>query len=64
MNEIQWDFDKITSIEIYPMDDERLTIKNGTFISNALNSKSETTYVNLKYGKKNYLEFALIEISY
>ena len=54
LNEIQWDFDKITSIEIYPMDDERLTIKNGTFISNALNSKSETTYVNLKYGKKNY----------
>ena len=54
LNEIQWDFDKITSIEIYPMDDERLTIKNGTFISNALKSKSETTYVNLKYGKKNY----------
>ena len=54
LNDIQWDFDKITSIEIYPMDNERLTIKNGTFISNALESKSETTYVNLKYGKKNY----------
>ena len=54
LNDIQWDFDKITSIEIYPMSNDRLTIKNGTFISNALESKSETTYVNLKYGKKNY----------
>ncbi len=42
LNDIQWDFDKITRFTIYPIPNTNISVKNGNFISNALNSQSET----------------------
>mgnify|MGYP000155577156 CR=1 FL=1 len=40
LDEIIWDFDYITSITLYPIDDEKLVVGNATFVTkeNAINS--------------------------
>ena len=50
MNNIQWDFEQITSFTIYAIPNEKMHIKNGNFTSNNLLSKSETNdcFRNLK----------------
>ncbi len=53
-NDIQWDFEKITKFTIYPIPNTSLDIKNGNFVTNAINSKSETTYTRSGSGKPIY----------
>ena len=43
---IVWDFDEITSIEAYPMDDKTLTLKGGIFKTIANQAESKYTYYN------------------
>jgi len=54
LNDIQWDFEKITEFTIYPISNSSLNIKNGNFISNAINSQSETPYTRYGSGKGIY----------
>lgn len=54
LNDIQWDFEELTSFTIYPIPNSELNIKNGNFITNNLVSQSETTYTNLSSGKEIY----------
>jgi len=54
LNDIQWDFEKITAFTIYPIPNISLNIKNGNFISNAINSQSETPYTRSDSGKPIY----------
>lgn len=54
LNDIQWDFEKLTSITVEAIPNSKIDIKNGTFISNALNSQSETTYMRWNSGKSVY----------
>ena len=44
LNDIQWDFDKITSLSIYPIPSEKMQIKNGKFITNNIETYSEAAY--------------------
>ena len=37
LNDIQWDFESVTSIEIYPIQDKTLKLQNATFISIPIN---------------------------
>ena len=45
MNEVQWNFDEITKIELYPIDNEILIVENGNFISIEDNKTTSKTYV-------------------
>ena len=54
LNDIQWDFEKMTSFVIYPIPNSEINLKNGNFISNALNSKSETAYARTGSEKLMY----------
>jgi len=54
LNDIQWDFEKITKFTIYPIPKTSFYIKNGNFISNSVNSQSETPYTRLDSGKPIY----------
>ena len=53
LNDIQWDFETITDLTIYPISDKTLTIKNGNFITNALNGIHDLPY-GRGYGKPLY----------
>jgi len=54
LNDIQWNFDKITEFTIYPIPNTSFNIKNGNFISNAISSQSETPYTRADSGKPIY----------
>ena len=54
LNDIQWDFDEITSLKIYAILNSELKIQNGQFISNKLDSKNEATYTRSGSGKDIY----------
>lgn len=54
LNDIQWDFETITSIIIYPIPNEKMNIGNGNFITNSLKSQSETNYTRSNSGKSIY----------
>ena len=54
LNDIQWDFDEITSFKIYAIPNSELKIQNGKFISNKLNSENEATYTRSGSGKDIY----------
>ncbi len=54
LNDIQWDFEKITTFTIYPISNTSLNIKNGNFITNAVSSQSETPYTRSNSGKPIY----------
>ena len=40
LNDIVWDFEKITNVKIYGIPNEQLTIKNGNFTTNSFESES------------------------
>lgn len=44
MNDIIWDFDNITKINLYPIDDDFLIINNGKFITKTNNKHQEQNY--------------------
>ena len=44
LNDIQWDFDKLTSIEFYGIPSSEIIIQNVNILTNSLNSKSEASY--------------------
>lgn len=44
MNDIIWDFGKITQINLYPIDDDFLVINNGKFITKTNNKHQEYNY--------------------
>ena len=54
-NDIQWDFETITDFTIYPIPNSELNIKNGNFITNALDGENEITYTKRGGGKIAYL---------
>ena len=49
LNDIIWNFDKITSVTVFPILDSTLTFENGNFVTNSLESMSESN--NRGYGK-------------
>ena len=49
LNDIQWEFERITKINLYPIPNTTMEIKNGNFISNAVEIKSEQE----KYYQRN-----------
>jgi len=53
-NDIQWDFDSITQLTIYPFSDKQLSIKNGNFITKTFEDSHESMY-DRNNGKNNYL---------
>lgn len=55
LNDIQWDFENISSIVIYPIPRATLTIKGGEFVTNAIENMSETTYTIITSGKGKYI---------
>ncbi len=44
LNDIQWDFDVLTNVEIYPIPNESVYVKNGIFTTNNIESLSEVQY--------------------
>ena len=54
LNDIQWDFNEVTSFTIYAIPNSKLKIQNGNFISNNLETKNETTYTRSGAGKDIY----------
>ena len=44
LNDVQWDFDKLTSIEFYGIPDSEIFIQNVNIITNSLISQSEASY--------------------
>lgn len=45
LNDVMWDFDTITYVRIIPIADQKSYIKNGSFTTNYISSKSEANYV-------------------
>ena len=54
LNDVQWDFDKITSLYIYPISNTKQTIQNGNFTTNSLDTENETI-TRPNSGKHNYI---------
>ena len=54
LNEVAWDFEQITSFEIVPVPEQRGYVRNGTFVSNAPLSQSETPYTRSGVSKPIY----------
>jgi len=53
-NDIQWDFDSITKLTIFPFSKNQLSIKNGDFITNTFEDSHESIY-SRGNGKNSYL---------
>ena len=53
LNDIQWDFETVTKLTIYPISDKKLTIQNGNFITNVFNGVHDVPY-GRGYGKQLY----------
>ena len=54
LNDIQWDFDEVTSFTIQPIPNESINIENGKFIYNNIETQSETPYKRGSSNKKIY----------
>ena len=54
LNDVQWDFDKITSFYIYPISNTKQIVENGNFTTNSLDTENETI-TRTEGSKHNYI---------
>lgn len=54
LNDIQWNFDKITYMEIYPVKGQSQTVMGGCFTSTNIRSRREAQHTRGSSGKDNY----------
>ena len=62
LNEIIWDFDKITNLQIIPIPEKKVTVKNGNF-KTITKEKNENEQINTYYQRNIYVSRSNTELN-